>query len=519
MPPVVFVAGHDPHNPFLLPVFPKMFSNFLQTSPGHQGGPDVHRTFRISFVPKDSRMANDEPQTFLNANPQVVYDLAEDLKGCTLGGVTLGDPTGSNTKLVMHQVLGMAIGSYGKGFYVEGETSFKYKETLKKLCGKWNGKLKCWILFGHKKSELELWISSLVPAEVKPPPPIEWTEEQKKIFSFFFEGKGHGYISAVAGSGKTTTLIKAIQRYAEAHKGARFFFTTFATKNIADTKKKLKDLGLEPGQVECRSLHSAGLSYFLSEQIVEVGGKNKGGHKAGTGSEWNLLAGLNRMPSNHLKKKNDLAETMPDLSSKERCALVKTTCVAQEQLLINLVDGDEVFDLVGGGLASDLELQEKIRMLLPGFLNLCAGNDTVDFQDMIWAPHFCDLEPTVVLQFDFVIIDEFQDLNPAQVELVKRMVSSVKDRSPWVVIVGDPKQSIYGFRGAKNALSLFEAAFTPSYQGTLTFTQRCPTSHVQLACQMNPLIKAAPASAKGMLGFCDQVCPPFFFAYPPPPPS
>lgn len=46
--------------------------------------------------------------------------------------------------------------------------------------------------------------------------------------------------------------------------------------------------------------------------------------------------------------------------------------------------------------------------------------------------------------FTHVLVDEFQDINPAQADLVRRLVS---DRTSLFAI-GDPDQSIYGFRGS-----------------------------------------------------------------------
>jgi len=37
---------------------------------------------------------------------------------------------------------------------------------------------------------------------------MKFTEEQKKIFEFIEKGIGHGIIDAVAGAGKTTTIME-----------------------------------------------------------------------------------------------------------------------------------------------------------------------------------------------------------------------------------------------------------------------------------------------------------------------
>jgi DNA helicase-2/ATP-dependent DNA helicase PcrA len=48
-------------------------------------------------------------------------------------------------------------------------------------------------------------------------------------------------------------------------------------------------------------------------------------------------------------------------------------------------------------------------------------------------------------QFRLILVDEFQDVDPAQFELL-RLVAPPANR-PRLVVVGDPDQSIYGFRG------------------------------------------------------------------------
>jgi ATP-dependent helicase/nuclease subunit A len=51
-------------------------------------------------------------------------------------------------------------------------------------------------------------------------------------------------------------------------------------------------------------------------------------------------------------------------------------------------------------------------------------------------------------RYRFFLVDEFQDTNAVQKQLLERLVLSQKRRGANLFIVGDPKQSIYGFRGA-----------------------------------------------------------------------
>jgi hypothetical protein len=66
----------------------------------------------------------------------------------------------------------------------------------------------------------------------------------------------------------------------------------------------------------------------------------------------------------------------------------------------------------------------------------------MDFTDMIYLPIKFNVK---VRQYDYVFIDECQDLNACQRTL---MLSAIKPKTGRFVAVGDPAQAIYGFAGA-----------------------------------------------------------------------
>src|SRR5207302_223687 len=74
----------------------------------------------------------------------------------------------------------------------------------------------------------------------------------------------------------------------------------------------------------------------------------------------------------------------------------------------------------------------------------------LDFRDLIsGAIELLQSSPalrdTLRAKFRLVLVDEFQDVDPAQFELL-RLLAPPESR-PRLVVVGDPDQSIYGFRG------------------------------------------------------------------------
>ncbi|WP_422928620.1 UvrD-helicase domain-containing protein [Singulisphaera sp. PoT] len=91
-----------------------------------------------------------------------------------------------------------------------------------------------------------------------------------------------------------------------------------------------------------------------------------------------------------------------------------------------------------------------------------------------------------------ILVHNCQDLNPVQHELAERLSGSGR-----TIVVGDPYQSIYAFRGAdsgsmRKLREKLDAKVMP-----LTVTYRCPRSHVELARQLVPDFEAHPSAPEG----------------------
>ena len=77
-------------------------------------------------------------------------------------------------------------------------------------------------------------------------------------------------------------------------------------------------------------------------------------------------------------------------------------------------------------------------------------------------------------QFRYVLVDEFQDVDPAQFDLLR--ILAPPEARPRLLVVGDPDQSIYAFRGTVPVLLRTE--FIQAYPGARTLrleaSRRCP---------------------------------------------
>ena len=81
-----------------------------------------------------------------------------------------------------------------------------------------------------------------------------YTPEQEKIFQFVQTGEGHGIIDAVAGAGKTTTIITAAE-YVDASQ--RMLFCAFNRSIAKEIGKRFRKKGMN--NVLVKTIHALGL--------------------------------------------------------------------------------------------------------------------------------------------------------------------------------------------------------------------------------------------------------------------
>ncbi len=94
-------------------------------------------------------------------------------------------------------------------------------------------------------------------------------------------------------------------------------------------------------------------------------------------------------------------------------------------------------------------LLQAIRRILAAFSEAKLAAGLLDFDDVL-AKTAALLASDAVpdLRFEHVLIDEFQDTNPLQIQLVENLMRAHGRNRPVRFVVGDINQSIYGFRHA-----------------------------------------------------------------------
>lgn len=119
----------------------------------------------------------------------------------------------------------------------------------------------------------------------------------------------------------------------------------------------------------------------------------------------------------------------------------------------------------------------------------------LDFDDMLfWVWNlfrdYPDVKKRWQGQWNYVLVDEFQDTNTAQYEVIKMLVEPHNN----LFIVGDERQSIYGFRGARaDYIRNFSQEFGSAKTVELDLTYRCRQEIVNVSNKLGKIMGTEPA--------------------------
>lgn len=269
---------------------------------------------------------------------------------------------------------------------------------------------------------------------------------------------GHALVSAVAGSGKSQTLVERVARLVEG--GCAYDRILVLMFNVGAAEEFSRRLALRMphlpnptiqtfhayGQSLCRQLERSGLltpAYLLDETQAQP---------------------LGREVLEHVNAHREASQRI-EISSDSVAALLS----AMDTLKGVLYDGDYVPETIKGTVSalhlSAYPVFERFRMLRQARL----------FGDLIADPvraakSDAGLRRAIGKRFDHIVVDEFQDINEAQMALVRLLAG----RGAQVMAVGDDDQTIYTWRGARPEymVNLFEREFPGTRRYALTQTFR-----------------------------------------------
>jgi superfamily I DNA/RNA helicase len=321
-----------------------------------------------------------------------------------------------------------------------------------------------------------------------------WSEKQEAIFRIFDEYMNdHLVIRARAGTGKTTTIVEMIIRYLATHPERVITVCAF-NKDIA-TELQKRFVGFS---VIVKTLHAIGLSHvkrywpdvrisFSSDRQNDLADRVCGPTAPDTIKK--LVAKLctkGREIAPHAFTLGDLTDILyrfecePD-EEWATCKHCGRDRDAHTPASNHLYDGYDATYIETKALAA-MELAASEKPVKTG----------IDGSDMIFLPV---RNGWLRKSTDDVVVDEAQDMTTAQLEIAQGIA---RER---VVVVGDDKQAIYGFRGAdSDSLDRLKAELH-ARELPLNITYRCGKSIVREAQRLVPDFEAGENNAEGTVSY------------------
>lgn len=291
--------------------------------------------------------------------------------------------------------------------------------------------------------------------------------QQAAFLDWCHTGTGSCVLEAVAGAGKTTTLLQAIPLLA-----GQVAVMAYNKKIADEIGAKLKARGIDWQKAQSGTVHSFGFKAYRKAfpGVVVEGSKVS-----------NIV--------------DNMKASMPVAVAEQSKAICKIVSLAK-QLGVGITrNANDVAVWEGIIDHHDIDLgdADMQQVAAEAYRVLAASNemtDVIDFDDMVYLPLLRRLR---FWQFDVVMVDEAQDTNATRRMLARAML---KPRGR-LIAVGDRAQAIYGFTGADNdSLDLIRREFN-AIDLPLTTTYRCPKSVVAFAQQWVSHIEAADTAPQG----------------------
>lgn len=289
----------------------------------------------------------------------------------------------------------------------------------------------------------------------------QWSKFQEAIFEEVANGTSNLHIAALAGSGKSTVLIESLFRI---NPEAESLMVAFSKPIQMELEARA------PKYIETRTLHALGLA--ACKQAFPM---------------------LKKQGSIDTKKEKVYyhINNVCEVSSEEQTKIANVVSLGKSYLAETIEDIDNILDM------HDIDvLEENREKFISVVLKVMEGTkqDTVwiDFDDMIWFPIVHNL---YLKKYDYVFVDETQDLNNCQIQMVLRS----KKENGRIITCGDSKQAIFGFRGADhnaidNIISQMQSKTLP-----LSICYRCDKNIILEAQKWVPEIEYAPNASEGLV--------------------
>ena len=240
-------------------------------------------------------------------------------------------------------------------------------------------------------------------------------------------------IVAGAGSGKTKVLTTRIAHLmAQGVDAFHILALTFTNKAAREMKERI---GHILGNSEARNLY-IGTFHSVFARILR-----KEGHRLGYPSSFTIY------DSDDAKSVIKTVINEMDLDDKHyKPNVVYNRISSAKNALVGPAEYLNDYHLQQEDMRAN---RPAIGQIYDNYYKRCFKNGAMDFDDLLYQMYRLLKEHPEALvryqtKFRYILIDEYQDTNPAQYEIMKLLGAQHEN----VCVVGDDAQSIYSFRGA-----------------------------------------------------------------------
>jgi hypothetical protein len=277
------------------------------------------------------------------------------------------------------------------------------------------------------------------------------SDEQTRALNALVKANARTVIDALAGSGKTTTLIAACNALNRISPDSRILILAFNAKNADDAKRKAPKTN-----TDAKTTHSLATAVLTPNQRKAQNPKS-----GGVAASEKDIAALLELDDTPMGGYNLSPEDTAHVLGK---AISKFCNTADDKItkdhILSVVEAE------GDNPIPDASIEKLLGLANKYWANLIS-DDKIEYNEntkkytkkriylshdhylKMWALSNPDLSKLQIngKPVTHIFFDEAQDTNPTVAKVMK-------DNRDNVIIsyVGDPNQSIYGFRGAENAL-------------------------------------------------------------------
>lgn len=282
---------------------------------------------------------------------------------------------------------------------------------------------------------------------------IKYSKYQEAIFEEARNGVGNMAIKAVAGSGKTFSIVEVAQFLSRKEKVIFLAFNSHIAKELK---------GRLPSWIEARTFHSLG--YGALVKALSRGLKIKvEGYKCSNRCMDVIKEMYPSLKWNEAKEKSSVLSSIVDMA---RNTLTELSVTEISEMCFQYG-----IDLTGH---DPIEMTRLAKEVIEWGVNFFFATGECDFTEMLYIPYIKDLD---MPKFDKMLIDEAQDMNALQIALISRCC----EQGAKGIVVGDDFQSIYGFTGSlPDSFSRIQAAFNAKDM-PLSICYRCPKEVIKVA--------------------------------------